>query len=53
MQILMNVQNLTMSSLEISELVKSRHSDVKRSIERLAKSAIIQLPPTAFLEKNQ
>lgn len=51
MQILMNVQNLTMSSLEIAELVKSRHSDVKRSIERLAKSAIIQLPPTAFLEK--
>lgn len=38
---------LKMSSLEIAELVKSRHDDVKRSIERLVgKGAIVQ-PPTA------
>ena len=37
-------QNLTMSSLDISELVGSRHDNVKISIERLAKSGVIQLP---------
>lgn len=38
---------LKMSSLEIADFVKSRHDDVKRSIERLVgKGAIVQ-PPTA------
>ena len=31
----------TMSSLEIAELVQSRHDDVKRSIERLAERGTI------------
>lgn len=38
-------QALTMSSLEISELVESRHDSVKRTIERLAERGVIQLPP--------
>lgn len=35
-----------MTSLEIAELVQSRHDNVKRTIERLAKSGAIRLPPT-------
>ena len=41
---------VTMSSLEIAELVQSRHYDVKRSIERLAEKGVIRLPPMAFSE---
>lgn len=40
---------VTMSSLEISELVKSRHTDVRRSIERLMQKGIITSAPMAFL----
>lgn len=42
---------VSMTSLDISELVGSRHSDVKRSIERLVERNIIQKPPMAFLER--
>lgn len=35
----------TMTSLEISELTGSRHDSVKRTIERLAESCVISLPP--------
>lgn len=38
-------QELAMSSQEIADLVESRHDHVKRSIERLAERAVIQLPP--------
>lgn len=41
---------VTMSSLEISELVKSRHTDVRRSIERLMQKGVITSAPMAFLE---
>jgi phage regulator Rha-like protein len=34
-----------MSSLEIAELVGSRHDKVKQSIERLAGKSIFSLPP--------
>ncbi len=44
---------VTMSSLDIAEMVGSRHPDVKRSIERLVKSGIIQLPPMAKVENIQ
>ncbi|HGB5188560.1 TPA: hypothetical protein ACIVM6_004595 [Salmonella enterica subsp. salamae serovar 21:z10:z6] len=37
----------SMTSSEIADLVGSRHSDVKRSIERLAERGVIQLPPMA------
>jgi len=36
---------LMMSSLEIAELVESRHDTVKLSMERLAARGVIQLPP--------
>jgi phage regulator Rha-like protein len=36
---------LTMSSLEISRLVESRHDVVKTSMERLAEKGVITLPP--------
>lgn len=48
-------QELTMSSLEISELTGSRHDSVKRSIERLANSGIIAQPPMVveqFIDAN-
>jgi len=34
-----------MTSLEVSELVESRHDKVKQSIERLAKRNVIEFPP--------
>lgn len=42
----------TMTSLEISDLVKSRHDSVKRTIERLYKSGSISQPPSVFGEKS-
>lgn len=39
-------QVVTMSSLDIAGLVGSRHDSVKRTIERLADSGAITLPPT-------
>ena len=41
----------SITSLEIASMVESRHADVRRSIERLAKSGIIQLPPMAFSDQ--
>ncbi|WP_245610809.1 Rha family transcriptional regulator [Xenophilus azovorans] len=35
----------TMTSLEIAELVESRHDSVKRTIERLANQGVIAFPP--------
>ena len=35
----------SMTSLEISELVQSRHDKVKQSVERLAERGVITLPP--------
>lgn len=49
---LMN-RKLTMTSQEIADLVGSRHSDVKRSIERLAERGVIQLSPLAKVENKQ
>ena len=40
-------QTLSMSSREIAVLVESPHSDVKRSIDRLATKGVIPIPPTA------
>lgn len=42
---LLAVQELTMSSQEIADLVESRHDSVKRTVERLAERGVIQLPP--------
>lgn len=39
--------NLSMTSIEIADLVGSRHSDVKRSIERLIEAGVIHNTPTA------
>lgn len=36
---------LTMTSREIAELVESRHDSVKRTVERLIESGVIQSPP--------
>jgi phage regulator Rha-like protein len=41
----------TMTSREIAELVESRHSDIMRSITRLATAGIIRQPPSAFSEE--
>jgi len=45
MQNLITSNNLTMSSREIADLVESRHDSVKRAVERLVESGIIQSPP--------
>lgn len=39
--------SVTMNSLEIADLVRSNHADVRRSIERLAERQVISLPPSA------
>lgn len=44
---------LAMTSLEIAELVGSRHDKVKQSIERLAEKGVIQLPPMGKVENKQ
>ena len=36
---------IRMTSQEIADLVQVRHDNVKRSVERLAESGVIQLPP--------
>ena len=41
----------TMTSLEIAELVESRHDNVKRTIETLAERKVIQLPQFEEAEK--
>ncbi|EMG0171015.1 Rha family transcriptional regulator [Salmonella enterica] len=43
----------SMTSLEIAELVNSRHDSVKRTIERLSDAGIIQLPPSVKVENKQ
>jgi anti-repressor protein len=40
-----NTNTKTMTSLEIANLVESRHDSVKRTVERLVESGIITLPP--------
>ena len=55
--ILQNNSVLTMTSLEIADLVGSRHDKVKQSIERLAddnehRKAIIQLPPLGEVKNH-
>lgn len=52
-QLITTDSNATMTSLEISELVESRHDNVRISIERLAKSGVIQLPPMQEVKDNQ
>ena len=42
--------DITMNSLEISELVGSRHDKVKQSIERLAVSGVIARPPLGSMQ---
>ena len=44
---------ITMTSREIAELVSSRHDSVKRTIQRLAKDGIIELPPSVKVKDNQ
>lgn len=41
----------SMNSLQIAELVQSRHDSVKRTIERLADQEAIRRPPMVNVEK--
>lgn len=47
-----NVDQVTMTSAEIADLVESRHDKVKQSIERLAKRGVIQLPPMGEVQNH-
>lgn len=44
---------LTMSSLEIAELVEKRHDNVKRTIQMLSERGVIQLPQIEEVNNNQ
>lgn len=44
---------ISMSSLEIADLVQSRHDSVKRTIERLVESGVIQCPPLVDIKNHQ
>ncbi|MEK5758042.1 MULTISPECIES: phage antirepressor KilAC domain-containing protein [Acinetobacter] len=47
-----NHNQQSMTSLDISELVNSRHDDTKRSIVRLAERGVIARPPVAVVQKE-
>ena len=51
MNTLMNKEAASMTSAEIAGLVGSQHSDVKRSIETLAKNGVIRLPQIEVSER--
>lgn len=48
---LMSFDGVKMSSVEIAELVGSRHANIIRSIERLIESGVIRSTPPEFLER--
>ena len=48
---LINSNVIKMTSIEIAELVGSRHDKVKQSIERLAARGVIRNPPMVVFEK--
>lgn len=52
MHLITTGSTLTMSSLEIADLVESNHADVRRSIERLANKGVIALPPLAEVSND-
>jgi len=45
MELMTTEKDLTMSSLEIAEVLESRHDKVKQSIKRLVKRGVISSPP--------
>ena len=47
-----NKQTIKMTSEEIADLVQSRHDNVKRTVESLAESGVIQLPPTEGVKNH-
>jgi phage regulator Rha-like protein len=48
-----NNASASMTSLEIADLVETRHDNVRTSIERLAEKSIIQLPSLQIVENKQ
>lgn len=52
MNSLITSTTITMSSLDIAELVESRHDKVKQSIERLSARGTIQLPPMGEVKNH-
>lgn len=49
-QLALDLRQPKMNSVEIADLVESRHDSVKRTIERLADRATIELPPTVEIQ---
>lgn len=52
-QVTLSNPERTMTSREIADLVESRHDSVRRTIERLAESGVIQLPPLVEVKNAQ
>jgi anti-repressor protein len=46
MKALVKINEPSITSLEIADMVESRHDNVKRSISRLITLGVIELPPT-------
>ena len=44
--------SIKMNSQEIADLVQARHDNVKRTVERLVESGVIQLPPTEGVKNH-
>lgn len=53
MQQIISSAAMRMTSIEISDLVGSRHDSVKRTVERLAEGGVISLPPLVEVKNNQ
>lgn len=53
MQVINGSDVVSMTSIDVSALTGSRHDKVRLSIERLAKSGVIQLPPMGEVDNNQ
>ncbi|MDS7968211.1 phage antirepressor KilAC domain-containing protein [Acinetobacter sp. V117_2] len=51
MNAIVALQTQSMTSLEISELVQSRHDSVKRTIETLVDKSVIAYPQTVIVQK--
>lgn len=52
-ELMITNNELTMSSLEIANLLGCQHGNVRISIERLARKGVIQLPALQLVEDNQ
>lgn len=49
----LSAKRQSINSLEIAQLVQTRHDSVKRTVKRLAEQHVIQFPPMVEIKNNQ